>query len=308
MTPAELKAAYRSGTLAKPAYIELMQAAHQALYGYAEFIKGTGIGRIEIADGRIVVVTREPEIRLLVDPADPRLAAADLLNFDAYEEAETGMLSRLIRRGDTVLDVGANVGWHAIFLAKRVPGITVHSFEPVPDTYHSLVEHLELNGMAEIHPHHFGFSKEAGRLSFFLPPASVNASAANLTGRPDVRRIDVEVRRLDDFVRAEGITPAVVKVDVEGAELHVLEGAPDTLRRHRPVVFAEMLRKWAAPFGYHPNEIIRLMASHGYRCFVIRGEGLEEFLAMDDATVDTNFFFLHGERHAEALASVIRRR
>lgn len=308
MTLRELKDAWRGGTLPKPAYVARMHEAHQALYAYADFIKDTAIGRIEITDGRIVMVTRDPEIKLIVHPTDRRLAAADMLNFGTYEAAETAMLRRLTPPGSTVLDVGANIGWHAMFLARTVPGVTVHAFEPVPETFRALEAHLALNGVTNVRPYCLGCSREPGRLTFFLPPESVNASAANLSGRPDARRVEVEVRRLDDVVRAEGLAPALLKIDVEGAELHVLEGAPDTLARHAPKVFAEMLRKWSQPFGYHPNDIIRLMRDKGYDCFTIREDGLAPFATMDDATVETNFLFLHRERHAEDIATFTRRK
>jgi hypothetical protein len=78
-------------------------------------------------------------------------------------------------------------------------------------------------------------------------------------------------------------------------------GALECLKRDAPIVFTEMLRKWSAKFGYHPNEIIRLLAGIGYRCFVVSGDALTEFREMDDETVQTNFFFLHAENHASKI-------
>jgi hypothetical protein len=50
------------------------------------------------------------------------------------------------------------------------------------------------------------------------------------------------------------------------------------------------------------------MTELGYRCFVIREDGLQEFLVMDDSTTETNFFFLHVERHAEFIRGLTRRK
>ena len=58
-----------------------------------------------------------------------------------------------------------------------------------------------------------------------------------------------------------------------------------------------MLRKWTAKFNYHPNEIIKLFSDLGYRVFTVNREILVPFAAMDEDTVETNFFFLHPETH-----------
>jgi len=92
-----------------------------------------------------------------------------------------------------------------------------------------------------------------------------------------------------------------IKCDVEGAELFVFRGAKETIATYKPIIFTEMLRKWAKKFDYHPNEIISLFNGLGYRCFSIRNGFLSELSYMDDSTVETNFFFLHKEKHMSQL-------
>jgi hypothetical protein len=58
-----------------------------------------------------------------------------------------------------------------------------------------------------------------------------------------------------------------------------------------------MLRKWSLKFNYHPNEIIELLKIIGYKCFILQNERLREFYLMDESTTDTNFIFLHVEKH-----------
>ena len=88
-----------------------------------------------------------------------------------------------------------------------------------------------------------------------------------------------------------------IKIDVEGAELFVIEGGSDTIRRSKPIIFTEMLRKHAATFNYHPNDIIDLLAAENYRCFYSRKGELIEFFRMNERTEEKNFFFLHKENH-----------
>ena len=275
-----------------------MHERHRVLHEYAELMKGTQVAKIEIADGRVTMTMRDTGLQLVCDPADKRLAPVEALNFGAYEKAELDQVCSLLRPGDTVLDVGANVGFYTLTLARRVPGLALHAFEPIPRTFAALERHLALNDVkAKAHP--FGFSDVAAEKTFyFYPEGSGNASAANLTGGASVEEVRCRVERLDDFVRREKIVPDFVKCDVEGAELLVFKGGLETLRAHRPAILTEMLRKWSAPFGYHPNEIIDLLAGLGYRCLTLRAGQLVPFAHMDESTVETNFFFLHPSRHA----------
>jgi FkbM family methyltransferase len=297
MSLEDLRKAFQEGALAKPAFIDAMHAHHRVLHEYARFLQGTDVASIELVAGEVVMTMRGTGVRFVCDPEDKRLAPIDALNFGTYEKDELDRVVALLRPGDTVLDVGANLGFYTLTLARRVPGLALHAFEPIPRTFAALERHLALNGVAaKAYP--FGFSDEAAEKTFyFYPEDSVNASAANLTGGANVAEVRCRVERLDDFVRREKVVPDFVKCDVEGAELLVFKGGLETLGRHRPAILTEMLRKWSAPFGYHPNEIIELLAGLGYRCFTLRSGELVPFARMDESTVETNFFFLHPARH-----------
>ena len=89
---------------------------------------------------------------------------------------------------------------------------------------------------------------------------------------------------------------------MEGAELLVYKGGLQTINAFKPIVFTEMLRKWSAKFGYHPNDIIALFALQGYECFINNGNHqLSEIKEVTESTANTNFFFLHLEKHASIL-------
>jgi FkbM family methyltransferase len=299
----EKKRAYASGKLTKPAFMDAMHASHEALFEYARLLPATAIEKIEVTDGLVVMTFRESGVRLICDPADKRVAPIEAFNFGAYEKAEVDLSRALIEPGASILDVGANVGFYSLTFARLIPDVRICAFEPIPSTFDYLRRHVALNGVANVRIFDFGFSDREGRTTFyFYPEGSGNASLANLSAGPSVREVVCPLRRLDDFVRSEGIAVDFLKCDVEGAELLVFRGGVETLRTHRPIVLTEMLRKWSARFGYHPNEIIELLAGLGYRCFTIAGDRLRELARMDESTVETNFFFLHGEKHATKIA------
>ena len=96
----------------------------------------------------------------------------------------------------------------------------------------------------------------------------------------------------------------MIKCDVEGSELFVFQGGIEILERDKPFIFTEMLRKWAAIFEYHPDDIINLLSSVGYRCFAYVDEKLEEFFCIKTETKPTNYFFLHKDKHNEIIKSL----
>ncbi len=95
----------------------------------------------------------------------------------------------------------------------------------------------------------------------------------------------------------------LIKCDVEGAELFVFQGGMKAIAKCRPIIFCEMLRKWAAKFAYHPNDIVALLRDAGYRCFAAENGTLVEVIRVDDTTQATNFFFLHEQAHTRLLAT-----
>ena len=242
------------------------------------------------------------------DPLDWRMAPIEILNFGVYEQTEWDVMAQLIPPAATVFDIGANIGWYSMNIARQAPSVQVHAFEPLPPTYGYLARNVALNQLPNVHLHNFGLSNRAEHLTFyFYPEGSGNASAADLGNSPNKQAFICEVKTLDDFVQETGLAVDFIKCDVEGAELFVFQGGVATLQRQQPVIFTEMLRKWAATFGYHPNDIIALLGSIGYRCFTAQDSRLSPFVAMDENTLETNFFFLHGDRHQECIMALTGR-
>jgi FkbM family methyltransferase len=298
----QLKTDYLAGLIGKAAYIEAMHRLHAGLFDYAEFIRDTDIARIEVTSGTVIMTSRRAGIRLLCDPQDLRIAPIEILNFGGYEPAETEVMTRLIRPGMTVFDVGANIGWYSLSIARLTPGVQVHAFEPLPSTGDYLARNIALNALDNVHLHRFGFSnKSDSPVFYFYPEGSGNASAADLGSSSHKQEIRCPVRTLDSFIEETGLTVDLVKCDVEGAELFVFQGGIETIRTQHPIIFTEMLRKWSAAFNYHPNDILALLGSVGYQCFVVRDGALMPFSEMDENTIDTNFFFLHPTRHRQSL-------
>lgn len=289
---------YLENEIDKKSYIEKMYSSHDVLFQYSEMLKDRDIQKIEITDNCVQFTTREQGIKLLSARYDQRMAPIEILNFKRYEPEDHSMINGLVQDNDVVFDIGGNIGFYSIALSKSKKGLTVHAFEPIPKTYETLVANARMNGV-DINIHNIGLSNENNRLSFFFyKEGSGNASAAIMDDSRETVEVKCSVEKLDDFFPKTGLDKLdFIKCDVEGAELFAFQGGVETIKKHKPIVFTEMLRKWAAKFDYHPNDIINLFHSEGYKCYFSSDGKLTVLEYMDEDTIQTNFFFLHSTKH-----------
>jgi FkbM family methyltransferase len=306
MKIAETRNDFLGDKITKPEFIRVMyQEHHSKLFDYANYLKQTNIASIEITDEEVIMISRDNGVKMICPTGDYRVAPIEVLNFLDYETTDSAMIMRLISPNDCVIDIGANMGWYSINIAKTYPLSKVHAFEPIPKTYSFLERNIKLNQLTNIVSHPFGLSNERNNLTFyFYQEGSGNASSVNVSERKDAELVTCHVERLDDFVNINKLHIDFIKCDVEGAELFAFQGARETLQRDKPIVFTEMLRKWSAKFNYHPNEIIALFSFLDYRCFHVNGSNLIEIVEMTDETVETNFFFMHSEKHSQIIATL----
>lgn len=155
-----------------------------------------------------------------------------------YEAPLLAQMRGLIRPGAVVVDIGANIGNHALFFAMICGAGMVHAFEPMRLTFGLLQRNAALNGLSNLRCVNAGLGAEEGRAALLAWPAN-NIGAARLAataggggGAGGYAVTTLDAQRLDrvDFV----------KIDVEGTHLAVLDGARETLLRHRPPVWLEL--------------------------------------------------------------------
>jgi FkbM family methyltransferase len=139
-----------------------------------------------------------------------------------------------VRPGMTAFDVGANVGAYSLLLGQWVgPSGAVVAFEPAPDVHDGLRRHIRLNALdAIVTPVRaaVGAQPADGRLVVAGTPGESRLATST---DDDATTIAVPVTTIDEFCAREHLTPDFIKIDVEGAELDVLRGARETIRRTR---------------------------------------------------------------------------
>lgn len=155
-----------------------------------------------------------------------------LLHFGVWEPGLTALIAAHLRHGDCAVDIGANIGAHALTMARSVgPSGRVLALEPAPDTYARLRANLEANNLAHVDALQKAASDEAGVITLF---DGEDASRGRATIAPDAEgraaRADVEMIRTADAWPAEHWSRArFIKIDVERAEDRVLRGLAPVL-------------------------------------------------------------------------------
>ncbi|MEL6495299.1 MAG: FkbM family methyltransferase [Cyanobacteria bacterium J06623_7] len=162
-----------------------------------------------------------------------------LLQREGFEIPMTRMFATLIRPEFNILDVGANIGCTSLLFSDL--GQQVIAFEPLPRTFELLQKNINLAQKKNIQALPFALGDEARETEmFFLDANRSMAFILDRTSRDDSQAAVIEVKRLDDVFPELGLDRLdLIKIDVEGYELRVLEGARQTINRYRPIVQME---------------------------------------------------------------------
>jgi FkbM family methyltransferase len=212
-------------------------------------------------------------VTIKIRPSPSEVVGRSLCAMGIYDLIVTEALWRLIDSGETAIDVGVNIGYMTTIMAKRV-GETgkVLSFEPNPEVYEELSENIKLwqedLGWHQIHAQKIALSNQSGLGVLSIPQA--NREEASLVSTTQVRNTQnneshfktytVSLKTLDELLKSDE-SIGLIKIDVEGHELEVLQGATDliTKQKIRDIIFEEHR-------GY-PSPVSQFLEEHGYTVF-----------------------------------------
>lgn len=146
----------------------------------------------------------------------------------------------VLRAGDTVLDVGANIGVYTRFCSEFVgPAGQVHSLEPIPETYSYLTRNVRALHLVNVTCYNFAASDEdQDQAAMSMPEYASGGSNIYEARLSETGGISVKTARLDTLFPA--LAPRLIKCDVEGHELACIDGARDLIARCRPVWVVEV--------------------------------------------------------------------
>ncbi|MHC4403011.1 MAG: FkbM family methyltransferase [Planctomycetota bacterium] len=189
----------------------------------------------------------------------------EIVEHGVFEQITTRLLTDLVKPGDHVLDVGANIGYFTVLLARSAgPTGRVWAFEPVAGYRRSLEWHLERNELAsQVVVVPWGLSDSTGRCAIAVGDSS--ATFHWTSAEPPSGEETVELKPLDEVRTELGIERIdLVKLDVDGHEPRFFRGAIDTLRRFRPPVVMEFAQNCLHVAGSDVRQLSRQLEEIGY--------------------------------------------
>jgi FkbM family methyltransferase len=192
-----------------------------------------------------------------------------------YESESTDYLMQALRPDDVCFDVGANLGYYTVLMAKAVPKGRVYAFEPDPFCHALLELNVHINRLENVVVNRLALSDRSGTSSFFRCTDSAFNSFKDTARKAVSSVIDVSVSTLDEFVAANDV-PRVdfMKVDVEGAEGLVLAGAKRLLQNSamRPrLLLLELFEGNHRAFGDSAAQILESLRRTRYEPLVPSG-------------------------------------
>jgi FkbM family methyltransferase len=168
----------------------------------------------------------------------------------AYQGNKQAVALRHCRSFHTAIDVGAHIGLWSFNLACRFE--MVHAFEPVAEHRECFAKNVTAD---EVVLHDCALGAAPGHVSMDVAPGSSGDSKVTAGD-------EVEVRTLDSF----GIRNVdFIKIDCEGYETSVVQGARETILQWKPTIIVEQKRDFGARFGFRPKEAVELLVSWGYK-------------------------------------------
>jgi FkbM family methyltransferase len=227
----------------------------------------------------------------------------------AWHEPELELLGYALRKGETAIDIGANFGLYAYHLSRVVgPSGKVYCFEPIPftaRTFRLVQRGLGFGKNVELVAK--GASDRTGRTQFTVPVMGTGAISAGLVhmGRNDERpgkdkranfatkQVECEVVAIDEYLpNARDV--ALVKCDIEGADLFAMRGMRSILDKDKPTVIIEINPWYLDGFRLTVEDITSFFGDLGYECYRYAEHRLQRVTSKD--IVEDNWIFLHPSR------------
>ncbi len=215
-------------------------------------------------------------------------------------EPDFNGVTKFVKKGDTVVDIGANVGSYTKLLSDLVEEMgTVYSIEPIPETFSILsfcVKKLNLNNVKLFN---FALSDRESTAIMTVPKydfGGYNFYQSRLQDddgkTASCKKFSVKIRSLDSILEILAENISFIKCDVEGHELSVIKGARKIIERSKPVWLIEISSD-PDELGSAAYELTAVMKTYGYNMYWFDGN---KFILRLKGNKSVNYFFIPGNK------------
>jgi len=177
-----------------------------------------------------------------------------------HEFPDMAFLLHVLREEDLFVDIGANVGSYTVLACSAI-GAKGYCIEPVPSTYSKLMTNIRLNDLEKrVISLNIALGNAKGEIYFSSDQNCINHVIAD--GEQTENKIVVNVSTLDEELKND---PFLIKIDVEGYETPVIEGAESTLKKEELCSVIMELNGSGNRYGYDESKILQMMFDYGFK-------------------------------------------
>ena len=179
-----------------------------------------------------------------------------------HEYEDMGFLLHTLQPGDLFVDIGANIGSYSI-LAASCKDVKVEAFEPIPSTFSWLQKNIQVNSMSQVNLMNIGLAEKKDTVYFSSNLGTVNhVLSDNEKNRSSIK---VDVFPLDEVLKEK--CPTIIKIDVEGYESQVLDGAKNIINNPSLIAIIIELNGSGRKYGKKDGDIHKLLINKGFESF-----------------------------------------
>jgi FkbM family methyltransferase len=215
----------------------------------------------------------------------------------------------------TFLDIGSYNGLFSIAIGSRFQHAEIYAFEPNPNNYKRLVRNIELNKLTNTKTLNIGISDCQETLDFYVQAGEKMTTVSSFTKAfterhtiGEIETVKVETNTLDHLFDDLSLIPDLIKIDVEGHELSVLNGGKRMLTKCKPTILCEIFtRKYQSEKEYQQGkneawQIDQLLKNLSYEIYVYSAEGFKRINTLNYDNPNRNYFLIHQENDFQALS------
>jgi len=194
-----------------------------------------------------------------------------------YEKEHTNFLKTIINKDWVCLDIGANIGYYTLLLSKLARNGKIYSFEPNSTNFQLLNLNVYINDFQNVITNQIALSNENNYQNFKITKDSAFASFKNTERSEVIDEVKVKTKKLDDYIQEKEIKKIdFIKIDVEGAEKLVLDGAQNILQALKPkIILTELCEDNLRPFNENGVSITNFLKNFNYSPFSLSNSKLK---------------------------------
>lgn len=201
----------------------------------------------------------------------------DLIINGLWEPSETNYFIQAIKENDTVLDIGANLGYFTLLFARQVGSLgKVYAFEPEPNLFSLLQKNVKINHYQNVTLINKAVSSQNSSLKLYL--SENNIGDHRIYDAADGRKFqEINSIKLDDYFANDIPEIQLIKMDIQGAEYEALLGMTNLIRQNKTLEIVTEFSPYHLKFaGVEPKQYLELLEKLGFTIYLLQEDGIEK--------------------------------